>query len=116
MINAFVKPQGNLALLLLWHVPGELKGLPVHGNRRAMAEDHVLEGLHGALMQSPIPTVGHAMVKCIIWIIDVQLSIYRKLTRRRKNAFSTVWQSTMVIISILTTTIVKRFVRRRHKA
>src|SRR5258706_6200425 len=107
MINAFVKPQGNLALLLLWHVPGELKGLPVRGNRRVMAEEHVLEGLHGSLMQSPIPTVGHAIVQCIIWIIDVELRIDRRLARRWKKGSSSVRKSTMELEDIRTTTMVE---------
>jgi len=107
MITAFVKPQGNLALLLLRHVPGELKGLPVHGNPRVMAEEHVLEGLHGAPMQCTIPTVGHAIVQCIIWIIDVQLSIDRRLARRWKKGSSSVRKSTMELEDIRTTTMVE---------
>jgi hypothetical protein len=84
-VTTLVKAQSNLALLLWRHVSGELTGLLVHLNSRMAAVEHVLEGDQSVVIKVGVPGIGHAKVGGISRIIDVELSIYRRLTIRWKE-------------------------------
>jgi hypothetical protein len=81
-VTGLIKAQSYLALLFWRHVSGELMGLLVHLNCRMSTVEHVLEGNQCVIVKLCIPCVGHPKIDCISWIIDVQLSIYRRLSLR----------------------------------
>jgi hypothetical protein len=105
-ISVLVKAQGDPALLFLRHVPGELKSLLVHGHPRVMAEEHVLEGLHGATIQGSIPMIGHAMVESISRVIDIELGIGGRDAWSWEKGSSSMGESTMELEDIWPSAII----------
>ena len=66
---------------------------------------HVLQSLHGIMIESLIMWIVHAVIKSIRRIIDVELGIDRTVMRKRKKGASTMGKSTMNLENICTMTI-----------
>ena len=84
-VTGLIKAQHYLVLLLWRHVSGELVGLLVHLNSRMGMVDHVLKSDQCLMIELGIPCIGHAKIDGISRIINVQLSIYRRLSFRWKK-------------------------------
>src|SRR6202023_1145638 len=70
-----MKTQRDGALVLWWHVPGELKGSLVQLNSWMMTVEHILQNLHGVTKKFAVVLIGHAIVESVGRIINVQLTV-----------------------------------------
>src|ERR1700724_444465 len=104
-VTGVIKTQSDLALVLGWHVPGQLMSRLVQLDSWMMAVEHVLQNLHGVTTKIPVVLIGHAIVESIDWIINIKLTVDRVLARMGKERASAMGESAMNLEEIWSSTI-----------
>ena len=95
VVTVLIKTQSNGALMLRWHVPGQLKSCLVQLNSWMMVVEHVMQNLHGVMKKIMVVLIGHAIVESIGWIIDIELAVNGVFARLGKKRASATRECTM---------------------
>jgi hypothetical protein len=110
-ITGLIKAENDLALLLWWQPPGELKCLPIKCNPWMVIVEHVLKVTQDVGMEVGVLRMVAAVLEGICRVMDVELGIYGILALGGEKGACFVGEFTMELENPGPTTIVDRVVQ-----